>query len=36
MAQIKTGIVISTKMQKTIVVKIEYRVKHPLYKKLVK
>ena len=31
-----TGLVVSNKMEKTIVVKIEYRVKHPLYKKYVK
>lgn len=33
MPQVKTGIVISTKMSKTVVVEIESRVKHPLYKK---
>lgn len=31
----KQGIVISNKMDKTIVVAIEDRVKHPLYKKIV-
>ncbi len=36
MAQIKVGLVESTKMQKTIVVKVESMVKHPLYKKLIK
>lgn len=36
MAQNKVGIVESTKMQKTVVVKIESMVKHPLYKKLIK
>lgn len=30
----KTGVVVSDKMEKTIVVKITSRVKHPLYKKL--
>ena len=30
------GIVVSDKMDKTIVVKIEDRVKHPLYKKIMK
>ena len=33
--QIKTGIVISNKMQKTVVVKIEMKSKHPLYKKII-
>ena len=32
----RVGMVISDKMDKTIVVKIEDRVKHPLYKKIVK
>ncbi len=32
----RVGIVISDKMDKTIVVAIEQRVKHPLYKKIVK
>ena len=32
----RTGIVISTKMQKTIVVAVEDHVKHPLYGKIVK
>ena len=32
----RTGIVTSDKMDKTIVVAIEDRVKHPLYKKIVK
>ena len=32
----RTGKVISNKMDKTIVVAIEDRVKHPLYKKVVK
>ncbi|HKM22966.1 MAG TPA: 30S ribosomal protein S17 [Lachnospiraceae bacterium] len=32
----RTGKVLSNKMDKTIVVAIEHRVKHPLYKKIVK
>ena len=32
----RVGIVVSAKMDKTIVVAIEQRVKHPLYKKIVK
>lgn len=32
----RVGIVVSNKMDKTIVVAIEQRVKHPLYKKIVK
>ena len=32
----RVGMVVSDKMDKTIVVSIEYRVKHPLYKKIVK
>ncbi len=32
----RTGKVISDKMDKTIVVAIEYKVKHPLYKKYIK
>ena len=32
----RIGMVVSDKMDKTIVVKIEDRVKHPLYKKIVK
>lgn len=35
MAKILTGVVISTKMQKTVVVKISSKVKHPVYKKLI-
>ena len=31
-----TGMVISDKMDKTVVVKVENRVKHPLYKKIIK
>ena len=32
----RTGIVVSNKMQTTIVVKVERRVKHPLYGKYIK
>lgn len=32
----RTGKVVSNKMDKTIVVAIEYKVKHPLYKKVIK
>lgn len=32
----RTGVVVSDKMDKTIVVAINDRVKHPLYKKIVK
>ncbi len=32
----RTGIVVSDKMDKTVVVAIETRVAHPLYKKIVK
>lgn len=32
----RIGIVVSDKMDKTIVVAVEYRVKHPLYGKVVK
>ncbi|OGD85471.1 30S ribosomal protein S17 [Candidatus Curtissbacteria bacterium RBG_13_35_7] len=35
MNQIKIGVVLSNKMQKTIVVKIIMRKKHPLYKKII-
>ncbi len=35
MAKTLTGVVISNKMQKTVVVKINDKVKHPLYKKLI-
>ena len=31
----KTGVVTSNKMEKTVVVKIVSKVKHPLYKKLI-
>ncbi|MCD6338225.1 MAG: 30S ribosomal protein S17 [Verrucomicrobia bacterium] len=32
----RLGVVVSDKMQKTIVVRVERRVKHPLYKKVVR
>lgn len=32
----KTGIVVSDKMEKTIVVKVQRQFKHPLYKKIVR
>ena len=34
--KIQTGIVISNKMEKSIVVKIERKIKHPIYKKTIK
>ena len=36
MRKVRTGRVVSDKMDKTIVVSIETSVKHPLYKKIVK
>jgi len=36
MRKVKTGKVVSDKMNKTIVVAVEDSVKHPLYKKIVK
>ena len=33
---VKTGIVISDKMDKTIVVRVQRQFKHPLYKKIVR
>lgn len=36
MASAQIGKVISTKMQKTVVVEVESKIKHPLYKKLIK
>ncbi len=33
--KVRIGIVVSTKMEKTVVVKIERRVQHPLYGKVV-
>lgn len=35
MSQVKIGEVISNKMQKTVVVKVESKTKHPLYKKII-
>ncbi len=35
MQQIKVGIVISDKMNKSAVVKVTYKVKHPFYKKII-
>lgn len=34
--KILTGVVVSDKMDKTVVVRVERRVKHPLYKKYVR
>ena len=34
--KVKTGVVVSDKMEKTIVVSVTSSVKHPLYKKVVK
>ncbi len=36
MSKVFTGVVVSTKMQKTVVVKVERKFRHPLYKKVVK
>ncbi|MBI3341512.1 30S ribosomal protein S17 [Candidatus Curtissbacteria bacterium] len=35
MAKSLIGVVISNKMQKTVVIKVSRKVKHPLYKKLI-
>ncbi|MDO8487287.1 MAG: 30S ribosomal protein S17 [Candidatus Curtissbacteria bacterium] len=35
MAHVEVGTVVSIKMQKTVVVKVQRKVKHPLYKKQV-
>ena len=35
MPQIKSGVVVSDKMQKTAVVEIHSKIRHPLYKKLI-
>ncbi len=35
MAHVEIGTVVSTKMAKTVVVKVQRKVKHPLYKKQV-
>ncbi|MDZ7344044.1 MAG: 30S ribosomal protein S17 [candidate division KSB1 bacterium] len=34
--RVKTGVVVSNKMNKTVVVSVERRVKHPLYGKYIK
>ncbi|HHZ12574.1 MAG: 30S ribosomal protein S17 [Caldicoprobacterales bacterium] len=34
--KVRTGVVVSNKMDKTIVVAVEYRTKHKLYDKIVK
>lgn len=34
--KVLTGVVVSDKMDKTVVVRVERRVKHPLYKKYVR
>lgn len=34
--KILTGVVVSDKMDKTVVVRVERRVKHPLYKKYIR
>ncbi len=36
MPKVFTGVVVSTKMQKTVVVRVERKFRHPLYKKVVK
>ena len=36
MAKIFIGEVVSTKMQKTVVVRVERKFRHPLYKKVIK
>ena len=33
---VKTGVVVSTKMDKTIIVEVHRKYRHPLYRKLVK
>ena len=35
MPHIKSGVVVSDKMQKTVVVEIHSKIRHPLYKKLI-
>lgn len=35
MAKILTGIVISAKMEKTVVVRIERKLRHPMYRKVI-
>lgn len=34
--KVRTGVVVSNKMDKTIVVAVEYRTKHKLYEKIIK
>ena len=34
--KIKTGIVVSNKMEKTVVVKVERSIRHPIYGKVIK
>lgn len=36
MAKILTGIVVSTKMEKTVVVSVERKFQHPRYRKIIK
>jgi small subunit ribosomal protein S17 len=36
MAKILTGKIVSTKMNRTVVVMVEHRIPHPMYKKLLK
>lgn len=36
MQKMLTGVVVSTKMEKTIVIRVERKFRHPLYKKVVK
>ncbi|HLA03871.1 MAG TPA: 30S ribosomal protein S17 [Patescibacteria group bacterium] len=35
MPQVKEGVVVSNKMKKTVVVKVNMKVRHPLYKKII-
>ena len=35
MPQVKEGVVVSAKMKNTVVVKVNMKVKHPLYKKII-
>ena len=35
MPQVKEGVVVSAKMKKTVVVKVNMKVRHPLYKKII-
>ena len=36
MAKVLTGEVVSTKMQKTVIVKVKHQRHHPIYKKLIR